>query len=58
MVLSETVMKNAAEVYRTVGLDYDEKIIRPSIRTAIRDIIAQYEAKDIYRKVFPRRIRN
>ena len=40
----------ASDVYRKVGLDYDEKIIRPSIRTSIRDIIAQYEAKDIYSK--------
>lgn len=38
----------AADVYRDVGLDYEDKIIRPSIRTSIRDVIAQYEAKDIY----------
>lgn len=40
--------EKASDVYREVGLRYDEKIIRPSIRTAIRDVIAQYEAKDIY----------
>lgn len=38
----------ASDVYREVGLDYQEKIIRPTIRTSIRDIIANYEAKDIY----------
>ena len=38
----------ASDVYRELGLNYDEKIIRPAIRTSIRDIIAQYEAKDIY----------
>lgn len=38
----------AAEVYREVGANYEEKIIRPQIRTGIRDIVAQYEAKDIY----------
>lgn len=40
----------ASDIYKNVGVkeDIDEKIIRPSIRTAIRDIIAQYEAKDIY----------
>jgi len=38
----------ASDVYRELGLNYDEKIIRPTIRTAIRDVIAQYEAKDIY----------
>lgn len=38
----------AADVYKNVGLNYEEKVIRPAIRTSIRDIIAQYEAKDIY----------
>ncbi len=42
--------ERASDIYRTVGVkqDIDEKIIRPSIRTSIRDVIAQYEAKDIY----------
>ncbi|MFH1427187.1 MAG: prohibitin family protein [Patescibacteria group bacterium] len=40
--------ESASDVYKNVGLTYEEKIIRPSIRTSIRDIIAQYEAKDIY----------
>lgn len=47
-VLYRLSEERASDVYRTVGLNYEEKIIRPSIRTAIRDIIAQYEAKDIY----------
>jgi len=38
----------ASDIYKEVGLKYDEKIIRPTIRTSIRDVIAQYEAKDIY----------
>lgn len=38
----------ASAVYKDVGLDYEEKIIRPMIRTSIRDVIANYEAKDIY----------
>ncbi len=38
----------ASDVYKDVGLNYEEKVIRPGIRTSIRDIIAQYEAKDIY----------
>jgi regulator of protease activity HflC (stomatin/prohibitin superfamily) len=40
--------EKASDVYKNVGLNYDYKIIRPAIRTAIRDVIAQYEAKDIY----------
>lgn len=38
----------ASDVYKDVGLDYEDKIIRPMIRTSIRDVIANYEAKDIY----------
>lgn len=38
----------ASDVYKEVGLDYEDKIIRPMIRTSIRDVIANYEAKDIY----------
>jgi len=40
--------ERASDVYKDVGLNYEEKVIRPGIRTSIRDIIAQYEAKDIY----------
>lgn len=47
-VLYRLQEEKASDVYRELGLKYDEKIIRPTIRTAIRDIIAQYEAKDIY----------
>jgi len=49
-VLFKIKEEKASDIYRTVGVrkDIDEKIIRPSIRTSIRDIIAQYEAKDIY----------
>ena len=49
-VLYRLEENKASDVYRTVGVkdDIDEKIIRPTIRTAIRDVIAQYEAKDIY----------
>jgi regulator of protease activity HflC (stomatin/prohibitin superfamily) len=38
----------ANEVYENFNIDYEGKIIRPAIRTAIRDIVAQYQAKDIY----------
>jgi len=38
----------ASDVFREVGTNYEEKIIRPMIRTSIRDVIAGYEAKDIY----------
>ncbi len=49
-VLFRIEEEKASDIYSTVGVreDIDEKIIRPSIRTSIRDVIAQYEAKDIY----------
>jgi regulator of protease activity HflC (stomatin/prohibitin superfamily) len=49
-VLFRVEEERASDIYRTVGVreDIDEKIIRPTIRTVIRDVIAQYEAKDIY----------
>jgi len=40
--------EQASDIYRTVGLDYEEKIIRPLIRSSIRSVIAQYEAKELY----------
>lgn len=39
---------SASDVYKNVGLNYEEKVIRPAIRSVIREVIAQYEAKDIY----------
>jgi regulator of protease activity HflC (stomatin/prohibitin superfamily) len=39
---------SASDVFKNVGLDYVEKIIRPSIKSGIREVVANYEAKDIY----------
>lgn len=40
--------ERASDVYQEVGLDYVNKIIRPEIRGVIRDVVSQYEAKDLY----------
>ncbi len=40
--------EKASDVYKQLGINYVNKIIRPGIRSGIRKIIAQYEAKDIY----------
>lgn len=40
--------EQASEIYREVGLDYVGKLIRPEIRGVIRDVVSQYEAKDLY----------
>ena len=39
---------DAPQVYRTIGVDYVDKIVRPAIRTALRDISVLYSATDIY----------
>jgi prohibitin 1 len=38
----------AAEMYKTVGQDYQEIVVHPQIRSAIREITASYEAKALY----------
>ena len=35
-------------IYRTIGPDYKGVIVRPQIRTAIRDVVARFEAKQLY----------
>ncbi|MDA3840133.1 MAG: prohibitin family protein [Patescibacteria group bacterium] len=47
-VLYRIEEERASDIYKDVGLNFEDKILRPSIRTSIRDVIAQYEAKDIY----------
>ncbi len=39
---------DAPQVFRTIGTDYVEKIVRPAIRTALRDVSTMYAATDIY----------
>ena len=38
----------AADVYRTVGRDYESTVVEPQIRSAIREITATYDAKALY----------
>lgn len=40
--------EKASDVYRTLGTSYEENIIRPEVRSVIRQVVANYEAKDIY----------
>jgi regulator of protease activity HflC (stomatin/prohibitin superfamily) len=47
-VLYHLVEDRASDVYKNLGLNYEEKVIRPAIRASIREVVAQYEAKDIY----------
>ncbi|MFH1286645.1 MAG: prohibitin family protein [Candidatus Magasanikbacteria bacterium] len=47
-VLYHISEERASDIYRDVGLNYNEVIIRPQIRSVIREVIAEFEAKDIY----------
>jgi regulator of protease activity HflC (stomatin/prohibitin superfamily) len=38
----------ASTIFKELGTNFAEKLIRPQIRSVIREVIAQYEAKDIY----------
>lgn len=40
--------ESASDVYKELGTNYVEKIIRPQIRSGIRETVALYSAKDIY----------
>jgi regulator of protease activity HflC (stomatin/prohibitin superfamily) len=42
------VPEQAPNLYQKVGPDYEVIILRPTVRTAARNVIALYEAKDIY----------
>ena len=39
---------SAPNVYTTIGLDYVEKIVRPEIRSALREAAVNYPATDLY----------
>lgn len=39
---------SAPTVYRTIGEDYTEKIVRPEIRSALRDKAVNYVSTDLY----------
>lgn len=38
----------ASDVYQTIGINYVDVIVRPQVRTVIRDVVARYEAKQLY----------
>jgi len=47
-ILYKLQPKYAVEMYKTTGSEYVSVVVRPQIRTAIREVIANYEAKQIY----------
>jgi regulator of protease activity HflC (stomatin/prohibitin superfamily) len=47
-VLYRLTEVKASDVFKEFGPAYEERLIRPVIRSAIRQVIAEFEAKDIY----------
>ena len=43
----------AGEIYEKIGLEYENKIVRPGVRTVIRDITSQFTTEDIYAEKRP-----
>ncbi len=40
--------EKAAEVYRSVGIDYEGVLVEPNVRSAVREVTSSYEAKALY----------
>jgi len=47
-VLFRLDASKAPEVYRTVGLYYDQILVEPNVRSAVREVTSSYEAKALY----------
>lgn len=47
-VLYHLIEDQASDIYKNLGENYEEKIIRPEIRSAIRETVAKYDSKAIY----------
>ena len=47
-VLYKLKEEDAAKVYKEIGPEYESKIIRPEIRSTIREVVARYQVKAIY----------
>lgn len=47
-VLYHLEKDKAGGIYKTIGQDYEVKIIRPAIRSSIREVVAQYQAVALY----------
>jgi regulator of protease activity HflC (stomatin/prohibitin superfamily) len=38
----------APDVYRTIGLEYETVLVKPNVRSAVREVTSSYEAKALY----------
>ncbi len=49
-VLYKIQPDKAAEIYVEYGLEYEDKIIKPVIRSAVRDVIAMLDSSQVYQE--------
>lgn len=47
-VLYHLEKNQAGAIYQNIGQDFENKIIRPAIRSSIREVVAQYTAEALY----------
>jgi len=47
-ILYRVVPDEASEIFRTIGLDFENIVIRPSFRSAARNVTVRFEARDLY----------
>ena len=47
-VQSHLDSSKAPDVYRTVGLEYESVLVKPNVRSAVREVTSSYEAKTLY----------
>jgi len=47
-VQSHLDSSKAPDVYRTVGLEYESVLVKPNVRSAVREVTSSYEAKALY----------
>lgn len=40
--------EDASYIYQKIGLDYKDKIIRPEVRSVIREVVTGYESKSLF----------
>ena len=47
-VQSHLDSSKAPDVYRTIGLEYESVLVKPNVRSAVREVTSSYEAKTLY----------
>lgn len=46
-VLSKPDVKNLAEIYRTLGTDYDERVLPSIVNEVLKGVVAQFNASQL-----------